>query len=111
MRGIGGFNADNRTSWDGEAFLRMARAGVRFKRVWRDWGLFRLYPESISGGGRLFERYKRDMDRMYAEVTGHPPSRIDKTIRPVLRLARQFVDPRGLTTKITHAAFGKTKYT
>lgn len=107
LRGVGGFNVANRTCWDGEAFLQMARAGVRFKRVWRDWGLFRLYPGSISGGGHLFERYKADMDRMFAAVTGRAPTAFEKRVRPTVRFMRQFLDPRALAIKIAHPLFRK----
>jgi glycosyltransferase involved in cell wall biosynthesis len=107
LRGVGGFNVANRTCWDGEAFLQMARAGVRFKRVWRDWGLFRLYPGSISGGGQLFERYKGDMDRMFADVNGRPPAALEKKFRPAVRLMRQLLDPRALAIKIAHSLFNK----
>jgi glycosyltransferase involved in cell wall biosynthesis len=109
LRAVGGFNVDNRTCWDGEAFLRMARAGVRFKRVWRDWGLFRLYPGSISGGGQLFEHYKRDMDRMFEEVNGHAPSPFEKKTRPLFRLMRQLLDPRAFAIKVTDRITTKTR--
>lgn len=101
LRAVGGFNVANRTSWDGEAFLDMARAGTRFRRIWRDWGLFRLYPGSISGSGQLAARYRADLDRMYASVLGRAPSERERALRPLVRAARQLLDPRGLWAKLT----------
>lgn len=108
LRAVGGFNADNRTSWDGEAFLRMACAGVTFKRVWDDWGLFRLYPGSISGSGRLEERYRADLDRMFEMVSGRRPYAWERRSRSLVRLVMQFLDPRALGAKVAQA-LGITK--
>ncbi len=101
LRAAGGFNVTNRTSWDGEAFLRMAMAGEKFKRVSRDWGLFRLYPTSISGSGSFRERYRADVDRMYAMVYGRPPQKSELIMRPLIRLLTQPLDPVGLFNKIS----------
>lgn len=109
LRAVDGFNVNNRTSWDGEAFLRMACAGVRFRRVWRDWGMFRLYPGSISGSGRLEERYRADLDRMFEMVNGRRPSAWERKSRPLLRLVRQFLEPRALTAKIAQTLGHRAK--
>jgi glycosyltransferase involved in cell wall biosynthesis len=69
LRSIGGFNVENRTSWDGEAFFDIARAGGTFRRVWRTWGRFRIYADSISGSGRHDEQYRRDKERMRQKLS------------------------------------------
>lgn len=65
---VGGFPVENRSCWDGEAFFEMARQGQRFRRVWRDWGYFRIYPQSISGGGAFLDRIRIVHDSMRARV-------------------------------------------
>ena len=99
LRAVGGFNVANRTSWDAEAFLRIAARGGRFKRVWRDWGLFRIYAGSISGSGRLIDQYRDDCDRLFSEFFGRVPNRGDRLLTPTFRAILQFRDPRGLAAK------------
>jgi len=70
LKEVGGFNRSNTTCWDGEAFLDMALNGCKFVRVWRDWGEFRVYADSISGSGRLNEKYERDQARLREKVLG-----------------------------------------
>lgn len=64
IRRVGGFNPENHTCWDGELFFDIARSGGRLKRVWRNWGRFRIYPASISGSGRQAEQNRRDRQRI-----------------------------------------------
>ncbi len=64
LRAVGGFNEANRVSWDGEAFFDMARAGAKFHRTWKFWGLFRIYPQSISGGGAFLDKIEAVKLRM-----------------------------------------------
>ncbi len=46
----GGFNESNRTHWDGELLVDLAIKGARFKRFEFPAAIFRIYPESQSGG-------------------------------------------------------------
>tara|TARA_R110002074_G_scaffold386404_1_gene568089 strand:- start:7058 stop:7879 length:822 start_codon:yes stop_codon:yes gene_type:complete len=66
LRAIGGFNVENRTSWDGEAFFQIAKNAGKFRRVWRNWGIFRIYPASISGGGLFVDKANLD----HLRITG-----------------------------------------
>jgi len=70
LRKAGGFNVENRTCWDGEAFLNIALAGGRFRRIPQELGLFRLYANSISGSGRTNDQYRRDHARLFRKVMG-----------------------------------------
>lgn len=62
---VGGFNEDNRTCWDGELFLDMARAGTQFENVHQFLSVFRLHDSSITGTGRLNTAYARDRERLH----------------------------------------------
>ncbi|MDG2535775.1 glycosyltransferase family 2 protein [Sphingomonas sp. HITSZ_GF] len=101
LRAAGGFNVDNRTCWDAEAFLDMALRGSRFARVWRDWGLFRLYPNSITGSGTNRERYLADCARMFAKVHGRPPAAADHLRAKLLRPLHLASDPKRVLAKLT----------
>jgi glycosyltransferase involved in cell wall biosynthesis len=85
LRRAGGFNVKNRTCWDGEAFVALARNGAVFRRVWRDWGRFRVYPTTISGSGRFEQQMSLDHARICAE-SGFtvPPNKFWRLINWVL---------------------------
>lgn len=99
LRDAGGFNTDNRTSWDSESFLAIARRGGRFRRIWRDWALFRIHGQSISGGGRGQVQYQRDCDRLFEEALGHPRSVLDPLKSSVLHALMLVADVRGSAAK------------
>lgn len=57
------FNLDNRTCWDGELIVDAAIRNARFFRFNKHVSVFRLYPESISGGNDD-KRNKRHKERL-----------------------------------------------
>jgi len=90
----GGFNPANRACWDGELLVKMAQSGSRFKRVEDYWSLFRIHDQSISGTGRLEERYFRESARIFQNVIGRPPGARFDGVRIILaKLARWGADP------------------
>lgn len=95
-----GFNNANRTCWDAELLMELARAGARFRIVDRYWSLFRIYDGSISGSGRLNDRYAEDLDRMFRAVMGRPWTPRDALVAKALRLARWATDPAGLALRL-----------
>jgi glycosyltransferase involved in cell wall biosynthesis len=103
LRDVGGFNVENRTCWDGEAFLELAIAGKRFRRIREELGLFRIYGDSITGSGRLREAYLRDHDRMFRRAMGREWSGWpDWLVKKAYYLGSHLMDPERL---ILTAAF------
>jgi glycosyltransferase involved in cell wall biosynthesis len=88
-RQVNGFNPANRTCWDYELFLRFLLLGAKHRVIKHDLAVFRLYEESISGSGRLTEKYLQDLDQLFFEVTGHTRNRTDKLFTYYLRLRRE----------------------
>ena len=64
------FNLNNRTCWDGELIVDMALAGARIHRTRKILGEFRIYPESITGSGRLLQQIKLDHARISHKILG-----------------------------------------
>jgi len=64
VKRVGGFNPKNKVNWDGELLFTLANGGARMKRVWRDWGYFRVYPASISGSGAYVDKIAIEQARM-----------------------------------------------
>lgn len=94
MRRVGGFNLANRTCWDGELFFDIARNGGTFKRVWRTWGRFRIYPASISGSGRQAEQNRRDRERIRHQLARNYDSLLERLYTFCLWLMLRISDYR-----------------
>ena len=101
----GGFNADNRTCWDGELWLDMALAGKRFHRVNRFWSQFRVYDSSITGsianGSDHRVAYERDRRRMFLKARGRVPGGLkDKGQRLAARAVKWGTNPVALSARL-----------
>jgi glycosyltransferase involved in cell wall biosynthesis len=67
----GGFNAQNRITWDGELLVDMALAGARFETSRRVLGDFRIYPGSITGSRDTRKRSRQEQQRVSAKIRAH----------------------------------------
>ena len=76
----GGFNQENRTSWDGELLLDMVMHDRKFGLLNDDLALFRIHETSISGSGRLNEIYKKDCNRLFAKAIGRDMNYWDRLL-------------------------------
>jgi glycosyltransferase involved in cell wall biosynthesis len=100
LRQAGGFNPDNRTCWDGEAFVEMSLAGSRFRRIWKELGLFRIHDASITGSGRLNTRYLEDQRRIFERVTERLGGASLAPAEPLIRAAALLIDPARLGARL-----------
>lgn len=67
---VGGFNINNKTSWDGELLLQFSIGNARMVRLMEKVAAFRIYPESITGSQRFAKQYNLDRKRMFEKVYG-----------------------------------------
>ncbi|WP_064040803.1 glycosyltransferase family 2 protein [Methylomonas koyamae] len=66
---IGGFNKENRISWDGELMVDFAINGAKFKLVRKFLSCFRIYDESITGSGQqVSEKYKIQHQKIVKKI-------------------------------------------
>jgi glycosyltransferase involved in cell wall biosynthesis len=84
----GGFNDQNRTCWDYELFLRFLLQGATHQVIEQELAVFRLYQGSISGSGRLEERYYKELDQLFEESLGRKRNALDKLLTQYQRLQR-----------------------
>lgn len=96
LRRAGGFNLANKTCWDGEAFLKIALDGGRFRRVWGDWGGFRIHGGSITGTGRLKALFEADIERMFRETQGRDRTAADRAVAAAAKALLRLWDWRRL---------------
>jgi glycosyltransferase involved in cell wall biosynthesis len=85
---VGGFNVKNTTCWDYELFLKFLLRGVQHAVIDQDVAVFRLHDGSISGSGRLTQRYLKELDRIFIECCGRERGVWDKAYTFALRLKR-----------------------
>jgi len=95
-RQVGGFNTNNDTCWDYELFLRFLLNDVKHEVIAQDIAAFRLHDESISGTGRLTERYLKELDKLFFEVCKRERGVTDKLLTLSMRIKREFVRRLGL---------------
>jgi glycosyltransferase involved in cell wall biosynthesis len=98
---VGGFNRDNRTSWDGELLVDLGLARRELRHVAGLWAIFSIHPDSISGSGRLQREYDRDQLRLFEKVVGRSPSRRDRVAVVLARGEKWLCNPRYLVWRIT----------
>lgn len=55
FRKAGGFNAENKSNWDGELIVDLFLQGARFHITNKIWGSYRLHQKSITATGRTLE--------------------------------------------------------
>ena len=64
----GGFNVENRISWDGELLIDFSLAGCQYETVGKVLGDFRIYSSSISGSKEYLEKMLREHRRLYDKM-------------------------------------------
>lgn len=89
----GGFNQQNRTSWDWELLIDMALSGAEARLVTEMLGAFRLYGETITGSGRMAARMAADLARIRTKALGRAPRATDSAEQHLRLLARRLRDP------------------
>ncbi len=95
-----GFNESNRSNWDGELLVDMARAGARFALADRLMSCHRMHPTSISGSRKLAEAYFAYRRRMFETIVGRPPRRADALIGGAFRLLKHLSHPRATAERM-----------
>lgn len=95
----GGFNIQNDTCWDYEIFLKFLQQGLSHDVISQDVAAFRLHEDSISGSGRLTERYLDEMDKIFRSVSGRARNPADKMLTLFLRIRREIVRKLGTHSK------------
>jgi glycosyltransferase involved in cell wall biosynthesis len=86
---VGGFNSKNRTCWDFELFLNLLQHQATHHVVKEDLAVFRLYQGSISGSGRLEDKYFKELDALFVKHLGRSRSAFDKLHTNYLRAKRE----------------------
>ena len=94
FRAAGALNTANRTCWDGEILIDIARSGHRVERFDAKVGAFRIHDQSITGSGRFNAIYLADQDRLFRKMRGRPMTDLERRVAvPLYRLFANLMDP------------------
>lgn len=88
---VGCFNRHNRSCWDYELFLNFLQWGAKHYVLESDLAVFRLHQGSISGSGRLEEKYFQELDQLFLKHIGRKRSFRDKLFTYYLRSKREIL--------------------
>jgi glycosyltransferase involved in cell wall biosynthesis len=97
-----GFNMQNRSNWDGELFVDMARAGARFARSRRVWSQYRIHQTSITGTGKLDAAIAAYRERMFSHITGRPWQASDRLLGAAYKVLKYVETPRAVQQRLLH---------
>lgn len=104
FRDVGGFNATNRLSWDGEFWMDLALAGKHFRRVDEYWACFREHEQSITHnfhGGTGMTPFGREQRRLLEKALGRPWQPRDRLAAGITRAEKWLLDPKNLMRRLS----------
>lgn len=100
FRAVGGFNLENKTSWDAELLLDMALRKMQLVHVPGYWSVFRIHSESITGSQRLAGESRKTHARYFQTVMGRPKRPLDKLTSKLVWCGSMFMEPRGTAARV-----------
>lgn len=100
FRQVGGFNVDNRTSWDAEILVDMSLAEMKLKHVPGLWSAFVIHPESITGSQRHASLSRLNHERMFKKVFGRERTASDLKINRLYKRLDLLLKPQVSVPKI-----------
>ena len=100
FREIGGFNIQNRTSWDAEILLNMSLKSMELVHVPGYWSVFRVHAESITGSQRLSDESRSTHKRYFSIVMDREKTSLDRLLSKFVFGYTLLTEPRGLIMRI-----------
>jgi len=100
FRAVGGFNCENRTSWDAEILLDMTTRGMQLVHVQGYWSVFRIHTESITGSQRSADESRKTHARYFQKVIGREKRQLDRLSSKVALGYTMLTEPRGLVARM-----------
>ena len=100
FREVGGFNVENRTSWDAEILLDMALQSMQLVHVPGFWSVFRIHSQSITGSQRLAEESRSTHARYFRKVMGRDRTSLDRLAAKFVMAYTLLSEPRSLAARI-----------
>jgi hypothetical protein len=103
---VGGFNEENRTSWDAELLVDMALSGSRLAMVDDYWSLYAIYSGSITASLKQNRQYHADRARMFRTITGRDYDRTNKLLFRLARVEKWLRNPLMILYRVIDKSVG-----
>jgi hypothetical protein len=100
FRAVGGFNVNNRTSWDAELLFDMSLRNMQLIHVPGFWSEFRIHPESITGSQRLAEESRKTHARYFRTAMKREKTAFDSAVGKAVLAYTLLTEPRSLLARI-----------
>lgn len=105
----GGFNMANRSNWDGELWVDMARSGSRFAVLNEVLSGYRVHGDSITGSAKLHQTICEYQRRIFQKIMGRPQNSVDRLLSLFYRVWRFAEDPRTVCERLFRGPiYGRT---
>lgn len=88
FKDVGGFNPENKISWDGELFVDFSLRGGVFSIVNDKLAIFRMDGTNISSGKVYFEKLSIEHSRIFEKIIGRRFSFVDNFTKFFARLIK-----------------------
>jgi glycosyltransferase involved in cell wall biosynthesis len=102
FKGTGGFNAENKITWDGELLIDLALSGARIGIIEAFLSNFRVHSLSITGSGRLDELMGSDFLVRFEKLMGRSWRYYDPLVEKYWFMVRQFRNPRAMIERLRY---------
>jgi glycosyltransferase involved in cell wall biosynthesis len=89
----GGFNLNNRSSWDAELLMELFLSGARIGIIDEFLSTYRLHSESLTNSGRMLAALKKFSERRFERLMGRPRDASDNIVERVLRIVKHLQRP------------------
>lgn len=107
-RRSGGFEPQDRCTWDSTLLDSLFLAGARFAVIDAPLGAFRLHPGTITASGRLKEMMDRSFERRFELLMGRPWKGSDNILARALQLAKHLRWPNRAIERLRYGPlFGR----
>lgn len=100
FRRAGGFNVENRATWDGELFADMALSGARFVVLPRLLSGFRVYPGTYTSRMASSALGRMVSLPMFSKIMGRSPTLADIAPYCYYRVRKYVLNPRALKERL-----------
>jgi len=100
FRRSGGFNPENRSTWDGELLIDLYQSGARFAVINEMMSCYRLHETSITNSGSLIEDQRKMAAAKFRRLMGRDRRPYDAPIGAMLRLWKHARHPRATFERI-----------
>ena len=102
FRDVGGFNAQNKSSWDAELWIDMGFRGAKFALIPSILSGYRLYSGTFTASPEAHKRHREHQRQTFERIMGRPPGALNGFTRFYYMVRRYALCPAALRERVLH---------